>query len=57
MSKSLVSHSGCGLLLCHFVTVAVAGAGTHQGIFHVAAGDRVHHAARGSDSAFIGADL
>lgn len=57
MSKGLVSRSGRGLLLCYFVTVAVAGAGTCQGIFHVAAGNRVHHIARGSGSAFIGADL
>lgn len=57
MSNSLVSHSGCELLLCYFVTVAVAGAGTRHGMFHVAAGDRVHHTARGSDSAFVGAGL
>lgn len=57
MSKNLVSHSGQGLLLCYFVIVAVAGAGSHQGMFHVAGGDRVHHTARGSGSAFIGADL
>lgn len=57
MSKSLVSHSGQGLLLCYFVSVAVAGAGSHQGMFHVAGGDRVYPTARGSGSALIGADL
>lgn len=40
-----------------FVTVAVAGAGIHQEMFQVVAGDRVHNAARGSSGVFMGTGL
>lgn len=43
------------LSLCYFVTVAEAG--ICQGTVQVVAGGRVHNAARGSGSVFMGADL
>lgn len=43
------------LSLCYFVTVAEAG--ICQGMVQVAAGDRVHNAARGGGRAFMGAGL